>query len=73
MTNCTIFLGDCLDVMLRLPQVHAIVTTCPWLGEFEPDQLERMNQGTGGVWRRPPAYDGARRRPVPRFTASSAK
>jgi len=74
MTDCTIFSGDCLDVMPRLPQSHAIVTDPPFgPREFEPDQLERMNQGTGGVWRRPPAYDGARRRPVPRFTAASPK
>jgi site-specific DNA-methyltransferase (adenine-specific) len=36
--------------------------------EYTPRELEKMQNGRGGVWRIPPAFDGARRRPLPRFT-----
>ena len=38
------------------------------LVEYRADQLEKMKNGHGGVWRLPPAFDGCRRRPLPRFT-----
>jgi site-specific DNA-methyltransferase (adenine-specific) len=49
--------------------VHAVVTDPPYgLLEYTPVELEKMKRGRGGVWRIPPAYDGAKRRPLPRFT-----
>lgn len=49
--------------------IGAVVTDPPFaLKEFEPAERSRRVAGTGGVWRRPPALDGCRRRPVPRFT-----
>ncbi len=49
--------------------IHAVVTDPPYgLVEYTPKELEKMENGRGGVWRIPPAFDGARRRPLPRFT-----
>ncbi|MYA84692.1 MAG: site-specific DNA-methyltransferase [Acidimicrobiaceae bacterium] len=52
--------------------VHAVVTDPPYsVVEYTPRHLAKRRNGRGGNWRLPPAYDGARRRPVPRFTALS--
>lgn len=49
--------------------VHAVVTDPPFgLVEFSSQQLRKRRDGHGGVWRQPPALDGCRRQPVPRFT-----
>lgn len=51
------------------PWIHAIVTDPPFgLVEFTPSQLEKMEAGSGGVWRIPPSFDGHQRNPLPRFT-----
>jgi site-specific DNA-methyltransferase (adenine-specific) len=53
--------------------IHAVVTDPPYgLLEYRNDQLEKMKNGRGGVWRIPPAFDGCRRRPLPRFTVLRA-
>lgn len=49
--------------------VHAIVTDPPYaVIEFTRDNVEKMREGVGGVWRIPPSMDGNQRNPVPRFT-----
>jgi site-specific DNA-methyltransferase (adenine-specific) len=49
--------------------VHAVVTDPPYgLVEYTPRQLEKLENGRGGVWRIPPRFDGCRRKPLPRFT-----
>ena len=49
--------------------IHAVVTDPPYgLLEYTPKEQAKLRQGKGGVWRLPPAFDGARRSPVPRFT-----
>ena len=49
--------------------IHAVVTDPPYgLVEYSPEQLEKMKNGCGGVWRIPPSFDGCKRRPLPRFT-----
>jgi site-specific DNA-methyltransferase (adenine-specific) len=49
--------------------IHAVVTDPPYgLVEYTPRQLEKMKNGHGGVWRIPPAFDGCKRKPLPRFT-----
>ncbi|MCO8267448.1 site-specific DNA-methyltransferase [Haloferax sp. AB510] len=49
--------------------VHAIVTDPPYgVIEFMEENVEKMRQGSGGVWRIPPSLDGSQRNPVPRFT-----
>ena len=52
--------------------IHAVVTDPPYgLLEYTPKEQEKLHRGKGGVWRLPPAFDGARRSPVPRFTVLS--
>ena len=49
--------------------VQAVVTDPPFgLVEFSSAQLRKRRDGTGGVWRLPPSFDGSHRQPVPRFT-----
>lgn len=49
--------------------IHAVVTDPPYgLIEYMPQELEKMRNGRGGVWRIPPSFDGCRRKPLPRFT-----
>lgn len=49
--------------------VHAIVTDPPYgLKEYSEVEKQKLRSRRGGIWRIPPAFDGARRSPVPRFT-----
>lgn len=51
------------------PWLHAVVTDPPFgVLEFTQAQLDKMEAGSGGVWRIPPSFDGHQRRPLPRFT-----
>ncbi len=66
-----IFHVDAFEWLSQAPRnsIHAVVTDPPYgLLEYTPRELEKMQNGRGGVWRIPPAFDGARRRPLPRFT-----
>ena len=64
----------CVDCMQWLASqapnsIHAVVTDPPYgLLEYTPKEQAKLRQRKGGVWRLPPAFDGARRSPVPRFT-----
>lgn len=50
--------------------IEAVVTDPPYgVVEYTPAQLAKRRNGRGGVWRLPPSFDGARRQPLPRFTA----
>lgn len=67
----SLVLGDCIDWMKQQSEnsVHAIVTDPPYgLREYSPAEKHKLRNGRGGVWRIPPAFDGATRAPVPRFT-----
>lgn len=62
---------DCLDWLRKreVNSVHAVVTDPPYgLQEYSEEQQEKLRNGKGGVWRIPPAFDGVRRSPLPRFT-----
>ena len=62
---------DAFEWLAKQPanSIHAVVTDPPYgLLEYTPKELGKMKRGRGGVWRIPPAFDGARRRPLPRFT-----
>ncbi|HVN29520.1 MAG TPA: hypothetical protein VMT64_13575, partial [Candidatus Binataceae bacterium] len=49
--------------------VHAIVTDPPYgLREYTDIEKRKLRAGRGGVWRIPPAFDGCKRSPLPRFT-----
>ena len=64
--------ADCLKWLAKIPEnsFHGIVTDPPYgLTEYDADQLEKRDKGRGGIWRLPPAFDGAKRAPLPRFTA----
>jgi len=64
--------ADCFEWMGRVPRssVHAIVTDPPYgVKEYDFDQLEKRENGNGGIWRIPPSFDGSTRSPLPRFTA----
>ena len=52
--------------------IEAVVTDPPYgLLEYTPKEQAKLRQGRGGIWRLPPAFDGVRRSPVPRFTVLS--
>ena len=54
--------------------IHAVVTDPPYgLLEYTREQLEKMKNGQGGVWRIPPSFDGCQRSPLPRFTVLTEK
>ena len=66
---------DCMEwLSQQTPNtIHAVVTDPPYgLLEYTPEEQAKLRQGRGGVWRLPPAFDGARRTPVPRFTVLTA-
>ena len=69
--RCIMVLDDAVHWLAELPEnsIHAIVTDPPYgLVEYSGTQLSKKRRGKGGVWRIPPAFDGAKRAPVPRFT-----
>jgi DNA modification methylase len=52
--------------------IHAVVTDPPYgIVEYDEKNQLKLRKGRGGVWRIPPSFDGANRRPVPRFTVLS--
>lgn len=66
--------ADALDWLASAPRrsIHAVVTDPPYgLIEYRPAELAKRKAGRGGVWRIPPAFDGCRRSPLPRFTVLS--
>jgi site-specific DNA-methyltransferase (adenine-specific) len=68
--------ADCFEWLGRVPEnsLHAIVTDPPYgVKEYDFDQLEKRQNGNGGIWRIPPSFDGNVRSPLPRFTALDAK
>jgi DNA modification methylase len=68
---CSIHHVSAFDWLARQPvnSIHAVVTDPPYgLLEYSEKELDKMKRGRGGVWRIPPAFDGAKRRPLPRFT-----
>ena len=70
----TLFDGDCFEWMRQQPDnsIHAVVTDPPYgLVEYTPEQQEKLRNGKGGIWRIPPAFNGTKRSPLPRFTVLS--
>ncbi|NWG18376.1 MAG: site-specific DNA-methyltransferase [Chloroflexi bacterium] len=68
--------ADCFEWLSRIPEnsLHAVVTDPPYgVKEYQLDQLEKRENGSGGIWRIPPAFDGHQRAPLPRFTALTTK
>ncbi len=49
--------------------IHAVLTDPPYgLVEYSDIEQAKMRNGSGGVWRIPPSFDGNQRAPLPRFT-----
>lgn len=72
----SVILADCFKWLRRIPEnsLHSIVTDPPYgLKEYDQDQLEKRENGNGGIWRIPPAFDNNIRSPLPRFTALNKK
>lgn len=70
----TYILADAIQWLAELPpeSIHAVVTDPPYgLIEYEAKHHGKLLRGRGGVWRIPPSFDGAKRRPLPRFTVLS--
>jgi site-specific DNA-methyltransferase (adenine-specific) len=68
--------ADCFEWLSLIPEysIHAIVSDPPYgVKEYDFDQLEKKENGKGGVWRIPPSFDGNIRSPLPRFTALNEK
>jgi len=71
-----IFNVDAFEWLAQAPpcSIHAVVTDPPYgLLEYTPRELEKRQNGRGGVWRIPPAFDGCKRMPLPRFTVLKDK
>ena len=69
--RCLMVLDDAIHWLAEIPEnsIHAIVTDPPYgLIEYSEGHLSKKRRGKGGVWRIPPAFDGAKRTPLPRFT-----
>jgi DNA modification methylase len=63
--------AECIDWLDAQPAntFHAAVTDPPYgLVEYSTPEQQKLRAGRGGVWRIPPAFDGAKRAPLPRFT-----
>lgn len=72
--SATYVLEDAVTFLAALPpnSIHAIVTDPPYgLIEYEEKHLAKRRAGSGGVWRIPPSFDGAKRAPLPRFSVLS--
>ena len=71
--SATYILADALEFLSVLPDssVHAIVTDPPYGVEYEEKDHDKLRAGRGGIWRIPPSFDGANRKPLPRFTVLS--
>lgn len=74
-TEYLLYHSDAFEWLSQAPKnsIHAVVTDPPYgLIEYRKEELSKMKKGKGGVWRIPPSFDGAKRRPVPRFTILSS-
>ncbi len=72
--TATLIRADARAWLQTLPpcSIHAVVTDPPYgLIEYAARDHRKLRAGRGGVWRIPPAFDGARRQPLPRFTVLS--
>jgi DNA modification methylase len=72
--SATLVHGDCFEWLANAASnsVEAVVTDPPYgLIEYSDQEQEKLRAGRGGVWRIPPAFDGNKRAPLPRFTVLS--
>lgn len=63
--------GDAFEWLQNrsMDSIEAVVTDPPYgLVEYTEKELTKRKNGKGGIWRLPPAFDGSKRMPLPRFT-----
>ncbi len=63
--------ADAFNWLANAPMnsIEAVVTDPPYgLVEYSDKELTKLKNGRGGIWRLPPAFDGSKRMPLPRFT-----
>jgi site-specific DNA-methyltransferase (adenine-specific) len=73
--NYELALEDAFEWLASAPSnsIHGVVTDPPYaLREYDLSELQKRQDGRGGVWRIPPALDGYQRSPLPRFTVLDA-
>ena len=73
--QAALYHADCFDWLAACPpaSIHAVITDPPYgLVEYTALEQGKLRAGRGGVWRIPPAFDGHKRAPLPRFTTLSA-
>lgn len=71
-----IILTDAFEWLQSAPMnsIQAVVTDPPYgLVEYSDKELSKLKKGKGGIWRIPPAFDGSKRMPLPRFTVLTEK
>jgi site-specific DNA-methyltransferase (adenine-specific) len=76
LVTSVLVLADSFEWISKIPpnSIHAIVTDPPYgVKEYNIDQIRKRENGQGGIWRIPPAFDGHKRAPLPRFTAFTDK
>src|SRR5947208_1270216 len=69
--SCELFNSDAFAWLRsrRAKSIHAVVTDPPYgIIEYLPEQLDKLRNGTGGIWRIPRCLNGYMRSPSPRFT-----
>lgn len=62
---------NCFDWMKNREEnsITAIVTDPPYgVKEYTEEELKKKRNASGGIWRIPPAFDGRKRSPLPRFS-----
>lgn len=62
---------DCFSWMAKRAEksITAIVTDPPYgVKEYTEKEIEKQRAGKGGIWRIPPAFDGHKRKSLPRFS-----
>lgn len=67
----TLINADCFSWLAEREEnsITAIVTDPPYaVKEYTETELEKQRAGKGGVWRIPPAFDGHKRKALPRFS-----
>lgn len=68
--------ADAFSWLKSIPDcsISAVVTDPPYgVKEYQIDEIKKLNSGGPGIWRLPPAFDGQKRAPLPRFTALNNK
>jgi len=66
-----IYKTDAFDWLANatMDSIQAVVTDPPYgFVEYSEKELDKLRNGKGGIWRIPPAWDGSKRMPLPRFT-----